>query len=135
MNTPGGDCSIDGCEEDASEGGFCDAHARRTRRKRRGEGGERTGLQHIPSQLMKRNQSPWRTLTEAWLAYADADAGNDEAFHRAEVRARKASLAYAKALGWAPPEESKKLRVSTVSAAVDRFVENLEAMSAGRAGD
>lgn len=87
-------CLVDGCLKPAGlrKGGYCEAHAKR---RLRGQvvaepiGAPRGG--HV----LVTAESTWLLLTEAALAYADADSDDEVDFRRATDRLRKAALSYA----------------------------------------
>lgn len=74
-------CSVDGCPHDAARGGLCWSHVRR---KQRG--------QALSPAIRQRPKTPFERVTEAAIAYVDADA--DEDFARARDNLRKAVAAY-----------------------------------------
>jgi hypothetical protein len=74
-------CAVDGCENDAARGGLCWAHVKEK---------QRTGKL---SPLSKRPASALERLTEAAIAYAEAE--EDDEFRRARDNLRKSAAAYA----------------------------------------
>jgi hypothetical protein len=75
-----GDCSFPGCGHDTMSGELCEGH-----RKQRQRGQSLSPLAHRPSNALER-------LTEAAIAYAEAD--EDEDFARARDNLRKAAGVY-----------------------------------------
>lgn len=77
-------CTVDDCLNEATRGGLCWGHARRRRRRKK------AGKLGPP----KRAGCEWDFLTEAALAYADADPLNEERWRKARDNLRKAAIAY-----------------------------------------
>lgn len=78
-------CRAPGCDREAAPGGYCHGHIKRIRRG-----------QSLAKPLAPRYPTPWECLSEAALAYADADPGDDQAWERARHRLRMACNRYVK---------------------------------------
>jgi hypothetical protein len=78
-----GDCSVDGCPNEAAKGGYCWGHLKR---------GQRGSTVSTP--LAVRPTSPWERLLEAALTYADVE--SDGEFERARDNLRHAAMSYAR---------------------------------------
>lgn len=76
------DCSVDGCPNPAAKSGLCEGHVKR-----------RTRGQVVSAALKLRPRSPLERLTEAALAYANAE--SDDEFDRAKDNLRKSAAAFA----------------------------------------
>jgi hypothetical protein len=76
-----GPCDFPDCDADAERGGYCWAHTKQGQRR----DGRRT-------EVARRHESAWERLTEAAIAYAEAD--QDDDFSRAKDRLAQAAKQY-----------------------------------------
>lgn len=83
-------CKAEGCIREAKRGGLCWGHVREAQAKRNSRD-RRRRTSRMDGGLEVRHQSPWDCLTEAALAYADADPRDDAAFYRAKQRLKMAA--------------------------------------------
>lgn len=81
-------CIAEDCTRLAQRNGLCWAHVRR-----RSRGALLSPPVRVPV-------SPWACVVDSAVELADSDSQDDRAYRRSEWRLRKATIRYAKALGY-----------------------------------
>ncbi len=81
-------CQVNECNRIAQRNGLCWAHVRRRSRG--------SSL----SAPIRRVTSPWSTVVDAAIDLADSDSQDDTNYRRRQWRLRKATLRYARSLGY-----------------------------------
>lgn len=84
-------CSIAGCEKEEEAAGLCCGHRKRKTRE------QAVSVSLGPARRGPDLREPWEVLTEAALAYADADVGDDAAFTSARKKLAYAARVYCSA--------------------------------------